>query len=496
MLRRTPLYQATQLQQVGSGVQPDLQSVQKVLWESAIGVSFRNGKIVRKVPAAALFSAGTLPVIGLGQQRASNGVKWVWAASGGRIVRWSGGAVEQIIASATINADETSIAPATQVDFTFWGDWTLINTGIGAAQLHKPGVSLGPIAEAPTDVVQFQKKNNILMAIGTVTAEETGRRGNAVAWSEIDDIETWTPTTTNAAGSLSIDDMDTKIKAAHRLGQATSVYGEDQLALINFINAPFYFGQRLVLDGIGCVGKKAVCGYGSGNYGFGITGAWWTDGNSFRYIDEGFIREYFQSEVNWSQASKVQVCRNDFTGCIDFYFPMRSSTEINEGWTYDPRTSAWNQIPAQPQQDERRLFQRPLVGGQGGVAGNIGLDEFDTALASPLSLVSKPLLMQYQDDNGLRSAHLDSKIDEVELLLHEAVGVQFRLRSAQHSSGPFSDTAWIDIDAGKSSYPLPHGTPSGVYWKIEFRSVLTNWKINLQGFLLFGTMHGTKRGLS
>ena len=172
---------------------------------------------------------------------------------------------------------------------------------------------------------------------------------------------------------------------------------------------------------------------------------------------------------------------------------MRESTAINEGWSYDPRTSAWNEIVAQPQQDERRLFSRPLVGGQNGTAGSIGLDESDPNIASPLELVSKPLLMQYQDDNGLRSAHVDTSIDEVELLLHEAVAVEFRMLSAQHSAGPYTATAWQMLDVTRSSYSLPHGTPSGTYWKIEFRNTAVNWKLNLQGFLLFGIQHGSKR---
>jgi hypothetical protein len=45
------------------------------------------------------------------------------------------------------------------------------------------------------------------------------------------------------------------------------------------------------------------------------------------------------------------------------------------------------------------------------------------------------------------------------------------------------------------TYQLP-AIPDGVYWQLEFRSVTTNWALDLQGFELFGTVEGTKREFS
>ena len=45
MLRRAPLFSALSLGQVGSGVQPDLHALQKVLWAEAQGVTFTDGKV-------------------------------------------------------------------------------------------------------------------------------------------------------------------------------------------------------------------------------------------------------------------------------------------------------------------------------------------------------------------------------------------------------------------------------------------------------------------
>jgi hypothetical protein len=489
MLRRTPLFSALDPAVVSSGLQPDKHDLHKVLWEAAENVVFFGGKVKRRVPPILAFDAGTDPIRGLSQQQATDGVRWLWAASGGRVVRWYAGSPDEIIAAADWQEDETLTALPTLWDFTHYGNWTIINSGKGAAQIVKAISGSDPpppptdFGNAPEDVAAFQKFKSFIMAFGY------GDRGTRVGWSSSSDIEDWNPDTTDDAGALSVDDLDTRIKAVAWLGSAKAVYAEDQMGLISFIGQPFTFGQRVLLDGIGVVSKAAVCSDGKNNLGVGRGGIWWTDGNSYRYIDEGFLHDYLQEEVNWLQAGKISAVRNDHTGCFNFFFPMRDSLIIDEGWAFDPRTGGWSMIETVSMKDERKLFQKPVIGLDD---GSIWLDDSSPTTLAPLVLRTRPLLMQVQSAEGWGDTHTSVKIDEIDLLLKEAQNVQFRVGSQQDTHAEFEWTAWLEAQEGTRTYLLPH-CPDGVYWKLEFRSIAAEWKLNLQGFIMFGAVEGTKR---
>lgn len=487
MQRRTPLIRAVG-PQISSGLQPDVHNVLSLLWEAAANVTFYATKVRRRVPPSEMYNGtgGTNgPTRALSQQQGTNGTRWVWSSHGPVVRRWYGPASELIHNfGADYQANATSTALATMIDFTHFGDWTVLNCGKGLAKLYKHGTGLGDYTDAPTDVVAFQKKLNFMMAFGH------GGRGTQLSWSAADDIEDWTPTTSNEAGDLFIEDFDTPIRAICRLGSATAVYSEDQLAMVQYISAPYYFGQRVALDGIGCVGKKAVAGDGQRNFGVSRNGIWMTDGISFKYIDVGLLRDYLQDNVNWDQASKVFVCRNDYRGTFEFFFPMGANLECSEGWSYDPMTGGWSLLPAFTAKDERRLFPRPIAGNSGGY---VYLDEADKTGVGALTLRSKPMLIQVSDGTNITDGHIVARLDEVQIFARVAVNVEFRVGSLMNSGDTPVWSGWKPVPQDSSTISVDDLTVDGVYHVIDFRSTANNWDLDLQGFQLFGTPDGTKR---
>lgn len=493
MRRRTPLFQALEPAVVSSGLQPDQHNLKKVLWEAAANVSFAAGKIRRKKGPALAYAGPAAPVRGLSQQQATNGTRWLWSAiiqaPGMNIYRWYGPTSELLFEfGGGSQVDESLTTPATFVDFLHYGDWTIINYG-SSPWIYKPGVSASGYGNAPAGAVKFMKKLSFVLAVGY------GDRGTRVGWSDSGNIEEWTATAENSAGALSIDDFDTRIRAACYLGSSIAVFAEDQMALVNYISAPFYFGQRFALDGVGAVGKMAVATDGRQVFGVGRGGVWWTDGNSYRYIDEGYLHDYLQDGVNWAQASKIVAARNDYTGCFEFYFPMGASLNVNEGWSFDPRTGGWSPVPPVSVKDERKLFQYPIIGTHD---GKVQLDDYDPAWYMPLTLRTRPLLMQLQSQSGITDLHQDVQIDEIELLLHTASWVQMRIGSSQEAAGAYTWSDWIDVSPGQGTITKDPSWPGdGVFWKLEFRSEpvaeALGWTLDLQGFMLFGSFEGSKR---
>lgn len=488
MSRLAPLLVVGEPALVSSGLAPDRHPIMQPLWESCANVRFYQGKVRRLLPASLMFPLRLLTssakIRGLHQQQNSDGVRWTWVAAvdtGALYVqRWYGPDAEPIVnGEAGYALHDTSLAKATQVDFVQWGDWTLFNAGRGVIKPKRwDGAAVADIPNAPAGVAMMKKQNQ-LMLIGTGTA----MRG--VAWSDADDITVWAPTAENLAGSLTIEELRTPIRGAARLGQNVAVYTEDQMALVYWIGAPFYFGQRVALDGIGVTGKKAVCSDGRLNYGMSRNGAWQADGNEFRYIDHGVLSDYLQREVNWSQSGKIVVARNDVTRCIEFHFPKGTSQENNEAWSFDPSTGGWAPVVAYQAMDERVLLDKPITGASGEV---FLLDHNPLALGA-LSLVTKPLMIDTPEFPGL---HVDAKIDEVEIAALRASNVEFRLRNATDIDGVWESTAWQTLSPDMRTYRLPH-LPTGTYHKLEFRSTATEWDLDLQGFALWGFVEGIKR---
>jgi len=489
--RRTPTYTAVDDQLVSSGIQLDRHSLKRLLWESAANVTFWNGTVRRKIPAAHAFGPwnGVLRISGLGQQFMQDGERRVWAQQGLVTAAWNGvGSPATYFPLGTYVDDATATQRPTMVDFTPYGDWMIVNDEGNKPAIIKDTVSTyyadGELPDS--GIVKFIKMLSFMIALGT------GPRRTGVKWSDANDIEVYTATNTNTAGELSIDEFNTPIRGGAKLGDALAVYSEDQLALVRYVGAPFIFGQKTTIDGIGAIGKAAVASDTRINVGLGRAGAWWTDGNSSRYIDEGFLANYLQDEVNWDQAAKSVVCRNDFTGCFEFHMPMHSSLDVNEAWSWDPRTGGWSPCPPYAMMDERRLFEHVLYGDG---AGNVLFGDFDPSAAAPLVLETKPLVMQTEE-----SPHVVSRVDEIDLLLHKATGIEFRIGCSDEPNGTWEWSEWQPAEAGARIYQVPASDDSGAplpeqpYWKVGFRSAagLNNWDLDLQGFLLYGVPVGTK----
>ena len=480
MNRREPLILIQEPELVSSGLWPDRHPMQTALWERGENVRFHTGKITRRVPNSPIFDAGADPIRGISQHQNSDGKRLIWAASGGRIVRWWGPSVEEIATGLPFTRNQAGSVVPTFWDFTHWGDWTLFNHEDVGIYRHKDSDgTVAPLPGAPTDAVLFLKKRNQLLAIGH------GINRRLVSFSDADNIEDWIAVPENLAGELPLEELDTPVKAGCHYGRDVAVFGENQMFSVNWVGAPYYFGQNKLLEGIGAIGKHSVVADGRVIYGVGRNGIWQTDGMIFKYIDELALRDYLQRNVNWSQGGKIVAVKNDITGCIEFSFPMGVSLDNNEGWSYDPRHGGWSKVPAHESAASRVLFDRPL-GGR--VNGDVEYYEYNEYAKAPLDLQSRGLLIQ-RDNNAL---HVGAIIDEVEIFAHRAMNVQMRVGAAQNPEGPYDFTPWHEFDMKQRTIVIEQHL-SGVYHRIEFESYADEWELDLQGFALFGIVEGQKR---
>lgn len=502
MSRRQTLLAITDPAQVSSGLQPDRHSLMQPLWESASNAMFYQGKVKRLIPHSTLFAAtvkgapyeGASEARGLHQQQYSDGTKHIFVAWY-NVVTGIGNDTIQVDAwdgTTVTNITDLAVSPnaanskETYADFTSWGDWTIINIArhdqIGTGNypyLYKPAGGSLSMTTAPLGAITLLKKNNQLFAIGH------GPNRRLVSASDADDINDWTPTATNLSIELPLEDLDSPIRAGTHLGSNIAVYGDDQLAFVFWVGAPDYWGRRMGLDGIGAVGKRAVIADGPLNYGVSRNGCWVTDGSSYRYIDQGVLHDYLEDNVNWANRSAIQVMRNDVNHCIEFHFPMGANVENSEAWSYDPATSGWWQSTPYHVSMERKLYDN-CIAAKTGVVYLMG--ESPTTAAA-LSLSTKPLLMQTPQGASL---HEGSLVDEIEIFAKAATNIEFRYGVCEDIDGSFTWTSWTTLQTDLTTY-RGWRLPSGVFHKLELRSIAANWSLDLQGFIFYGMTEGSKR---
>ena len=487
MNRRDPLILVAEPELVSSGLWPDRHSSQTPLWEVADNAQFAGGKVRRRVPNA-LVPVGAVaagPVTGIGQMQDSVGVRWVWFTKAGEVYRWYGPAAEHIGTLPNFNENASSVQQPTLFDFTHWGNWMLVNSEDNGIWRYTPAAGIDPatfaaLPNAPNDAVAYFKKRNQLIAVGY------GLNKRLVGASDADDITNWDFTDTTALTvELPLEELNTPVRAACHFGPSIAVFGENQMFEVSWIGSPFYYGQNKLLDGIGAVGKFAVCSDGRIVYGVSRNGVWKTDGMQYSYSDEVVLRDYLQNNVNWEQAGKIVCAKNDITGCIEFSFPIGNSLSNNEGWAYDPRYGGWSKVPAFSAMDNRVLLQAPL---QGQANGNLELMFGDATAQGDLLLETKALLAQ-RDNSAL---HIGALMDEVELFIHQTSGVEFQYGVAEFPDGPFSWTNPIEVKKDQITYKLDLPL-TGTYHKLRLKNFDQNWSLDLQGFAIFGEVDGQKR---
>jgi len=100
---------------------------------------------------------------------------------------------------------------------------------------------------------------------------------------------------------------------------------------------------------------------------------------------------------------------------------------------------------------------------------------------------------QIQTEHGLTDIHVEAELHEIDILFKSVSNVEVAIGVSTESSGAVTWSGWLPTTAGTSTIRAPAGLPSGVYHHLKFRSTADNWDMNLQGFLIYGSIEGTKR---
>ena len=265
------------------------------------------------------------------------------------------------------HSDGTAVTDAT--NFSDWGEatvastvqlepglWSLDNFGQvlvatianGKTFTWDAGGTLPLTTRAATNTSGFATGNNPtatraslispttrhLIHLGTETTigDPTTQDDMFIRFSDQEDINTYAPSVTNAAGTQRLQD-GSRIIGSLKAKETILIWTDNALYTMKFIGAPFTFGFEQVGTNCGLIGKNAAVEVD------GV--AYWMSPNGF-FLYDGTVKtlpcsveDYVYDQLDITKGQQVMAGLNNLFGEVTWYYPTTSSTYNDQYVVYN-----------------------------------------------------------------------------------------------------------------------------------------------------------------
>jgi len=275
----------------------------------------------------------------------------------------------------TTRAAHSSGATVTNTtDFVAWGEaasgdlvlepgmWSLDNFGDKAICLIHDGAvfewnsALSNATEtratiitgAPTAsrhmVVSTPDRHLVFFGTETTIGNTSTQDDMFIRFSDQEDINTYTPTATNTAGTQRLAD-GSQIRGAIRGRDAISVWTDTALFTMRFVGQPFTFAFAQVGTNCGLVGQNACVEVDGAAY-------WMSENGFFRYAGKleslpCLVEDFVFDNINIESGNQmVSAGLNNLFGEVMWFYPESSSSVVNRMVCYNyfdstPKRPVW-----------------------------------------------------------------------------------------------------------------------------------------------------------
>lgn len=328
-----PRFELDATKELRTGLHPSLTDADVPFWKTGENVIFTPAG-VRPVRGqmAALRKLSSSPVFGAAMQSVGTSRRLFWGSTSALYLYevTLGGATGPLDVSRT-----GGYSAGSRWSFAPFGSWMIAVNGIDPPQAYKGGPTFVDLGGSPpvAEIVRVHAEHVILF--------NTSNGESRIEWSDAGDAETWTPAGTNTAGYIELQNFGPIVTVA-QLGDFLAVYGEDRMALLQFIGAPFIFGTKMALTTGGAVSKYAVAEVGSLNYVFGRHGIYRTDGSQIEYIDRPSVHDFVYGDLNTAQLANVVAWHNVSNKIVVFFYPRKGETYPNRAVAFHYDLGVWS----------------------------------------------------------------------------------------------------------------------------------------------------------
>ena len=169
-----------------------------------------------------------------------------------------------------------------------------------------------------------------------------GAGGNPqkVAWSDRENNNQWTPSTTNQAGDIELQTTGEIMCGVRVKGSALLLTTLDAHTA-TYAGPPFVYSFERVGSSCGIVSRQAAIAVDQGAFWMGTGGFYQYNGNAVQEMQCDVLDHVFTS-LNTAQRSKVCAIHNSQFGEIWWFYPSGDSNENNRYVVYDYKEGHWN----------------------------------------------------------------------------------------------------------------------------------------------------------
>ena len=268
-----------------------------------------------------------------------------------RAVRNSTRAAHSSGATVTDTTDYVGWGSAASGDFVIDpGTWTLDNYGAKLIALITDGACFEwdadaanatsnratIISGAPTasrDVlVSTPDRHLVFFGTETTIGDTTTQDPLFVRWSNREDLNTYTPTATNTAGTQRLAG-GSKIMGTIRGRNATYIWTDTSLFIMRFVGAPFTFAFEQSGTNCGLIGKNAAVEVDGTAY-------WMSENGFFRYTGQlesmdCLVEDYVYDDLNTTSNQLINAGLNNLFGEVIWFYCTNGSNVVNRMVAYN-----------------------------------------------------------------------------------------------------------------------------------------------------------------
>ena len=198
------------------------------------------------------------------------------------------------------------------------------------------------ISGAPTAsrhmLVSTPDRHLVFFGTETTIGTKSTQDDMFIRFSAVEDINTYTPTATNDAGTQRLAD-GSRIMGAIRGRDAIYVYTDTALFLQRFVGQPFTFAFVQVGTNCGLIGKNAAVEVDGAAY-------WMSENGFFRYAGAletlpCLVEDFVYDDVNLDSGNQmISAGLNNLFGEIMWFYPTANSGVVNKMVCYNYQDSS------------------------------------------------------------------------------------------------------------------------------------------------------------
>ena len=203
------------------------------------------------------------------------------------------------------------------------------------------------ISGAPTasafSLVSTPDRHLIFFGTETTIGTKSTQDPMFIRFSSQEDINTYTPTATNTAGTQRLAD-GSKIVGAIRGRDSIYIWTDTALFVMRFVGPPFTFSFQQVGTNCGLIGQNAAVEVDGTAY-------WMSENGFFRYTGkleslQCLVEDHVYDDINTTPKQHINAGLNNLFGEVMWFYPNSGSGTVNRVVTYNyldstPQRPVW-----------------------------------------------------------------------------------------------------------------------------------------------------------